>query len=394
MKQLRALFIVFLVWRIILFAIPFVTAQFLPYRHDFEYTHIDYFSANKLSEPWHTLLTPWANFDGVHYLAIAGRGYVTEARFFPLWPMLIDAASLHASPFSLPQILVALTLSHLLFLFALSLLYLLFKEEKKDKYFFSTALVLIFFPTSFFFVSVFTEGLFLCLALSALLCARKGKWLAASGCAALLMLTRIVGIFILPALVIELLYQQKVLSFTTVKSDLSTLWLAVKKGWSLFFTPIGLILFSAFNAEKWGSALYFLKAHGELGNNRSVSTLVTPVHALVRYGKILTSLSTAQYEWWVALAEVSTFILFFVLLVVAWKKKVRPSYLVFAWLCFLLPTFSGTFTGLPRYVLILFPAFMVLGEVKNMWVKRGYVVVALFLTILCVAAFSRGYFIS
>ncbi len=394
MKQFRFILIAFVIWRVLLFLIPVFAAKHLAYRLDFAYTHIDYFAPVRMTEPFHSLLTPWANFDGVHYLAIAGRGYDTEARFFPLYPMLIELFSLKAEPFSFWQVTAALILSHIFFILVLYLFALLLKEEKREKLIVPTLLTLLLFPTSFFFVSIFTEGVFLCLVLAAFLFARKGKWVEASICAALLCVTRLVGVFIIPALIVELLDQQKVLSFTPLTLHLNTLVGTLKKGWMLLIAPVGLVLFSWFNAEKWGEWLYFFRAHGELGNSRSVGGLVTPLHALVRYGKILTSLSTVQYEWWVALAEVSTFLLFFWLLVVAWKKKIRVSYLVFAWLCFLLPTFSGTFTGLPRYVLILFPAFMILGEVKNVWLKRGYVVVGILLTILCVAAFSRGYFIS
>ncbi|MEK6808088.1 MAG: hypothetical protein AABY14_00205, partial [Nanoarchaeota archaeon] len=39
-------------------------------------------------------------------------------------------------------------------------------------------------------------------------------------------------------------------------------------------------------------------------------------------------------------------------------KKIRLSYLIYAMLAFLLPSIQGSFSSLPRYVLVLFPAFL------------------------------------
>ena len=44
----------------------------------------------------------------------------------------------------------------------------------------------------------------------------------------------------------------------------------------------------------------------------------------------------------------------------------RLSYAVFAILSFITPTLTGTFSSMPRYVLVMFPAFIVLGR----WLEK------------------------
>ena len=82
------------------------------------------------------------------------------------------------------------------------------------------------------------------------------------------------------------------------------------------------------------------------------------------------------------------------LLYFAWKKKVRLSYLIFSFLAFLLPVSSGTFTGLPRYVIVLFPIYIVLASIKNRSVRRAYMILSSALLFILLMFFARGYFVA
>src|SRR3989338_7634876 len=78
--MLRFILISFLGWRVLLELIARFTPQYLTKQTMF-------------LGP-----IPWANFDGVHYLSIAERGYVQyEQAFFPLYPVLVRsiARTLH-----------------------------------------------------------------------------------------------------------------------------------------------------------------------------------------------------------------------------------------------------------------------------------------------------------
>jgi hypothetical protein len=345
---------VFLIWRLLLFlpviVAPFIIVQRLGY----------------------VFATPWANFDGIHYLSIAQNGYINQAAFFPLFPLLINLLS-----FGKLYFLSGMFISNMAFLFALLYLYKLMILDYSKKRSWEMIIYTLLFPTAFFFGAVYSESLFLLLLVLAFYFARKGKWMLSSMSALLLGATRLVGILILPALIYELYFQNKKL----------------KDYLTLLIIPLGLSIYSVFNYLKWGDPLYFINAHSELGNSRVTDTIILFPQTVVRYFKILSSLPIQQYEWWVALLEIVMFIVVSILLYIAWKKKVRVSYLIFSVLAFLLPASSGTFSGLPRYVLVLFPIYIVLSYMSGK-IRRIYLVISTIILIVLLMFFSRGYFVA
>lgn len=372
---MRTVFTYVIIFRILLF-IPLLAAFFfLPYRDGYEYTNIW-----KFTKPYtpvsHFLLYPWANFDGVHYLSIASDGYRDNERFFPLYPLLIRALSFFDSPFGPVQFFVAFFLSNVSFLLALFVFYKLLRLDYSDHIAKRTILFLLVFPTSFFFASLYAESLFLLLLLLCFSLAREKRWLLASLCGMLLSATRIVGILILPALAYELIKNEK--------RRLRGLW--------LLLTPLGLIAYTIYNAWAFGNPLQFLANQQEVANSRTL--LVFPVQTLVRYGKILSTVPTNQFEWWIALLEVTTFVFVGYLLYAAWRRGVRFSYVVFTAFSFLIPVFSGTFSGLPRYVAVLFPIFITLAITKNKVPKFFYAAISIVLLFLLLLFFSKGYYVA
>ena len=59
--------------------------------------------------------------------------------------------------------------------------------------------------------------------------------------------------------------------------------------------------------------------------------------------------------------NVSAFVLFSVLGVAAWRRY-GPAWGVYALLGVLMPACSSRWIGMPRYMLVLFPGFVMLGE--------------------------------
>lgn len=382
MAQFKFVIIAFIIWRLLLFIPIGIAENLLPYRPNQEFTNI----LNKLDSESiinNLFLYPWANFDGVHYLTIANNGYTTEARFFPLFPILISLATLMSSSIEY-AFLAGLLLSNLFFLGSLLILFKIVKDQYSKETAKTTILALLIFPTSFFFAVIYSESLFLFLTLLSFYFAQKKKWLFASIAAMLLVSTRFVGIFIIPALIYEYLVQQKSLKFKNYLSITAI----------IFSSLTGLVAYSIFNYLKWGNMTYYLTAHTELSNGRTSSSLVIPIQTLFRYFKILTTLPTAHFEWWIALLEVSSFILGSILLLVAWRKKVNLSFLIFAVCAFSLPSLSGTFSGLPRYMLVIFPAFIALSLIKTKWIKWLYFSASGVLLFLLLIFFSRGYFVA
>lgn len=380
--MIRRIILLFLGWKIFLFLSLFVSELFLKPRIDYGYTLYTYF-LEKGSVLSNFLLYPFANFDAAYYLLIAAKGYTVNAGFFPLFPLSINLASIpfkNILPFDLTQYSVAIILVSAYFLAALNIFYKLIKFDCKENIAISAIILLLIFPTSFFFASIYSEGLFLLLSLLSFYFARRKNWLVASLFAGLLSSTRIVGIFILPSLIYEYFKYEKNKS--------------LGKALSLLIAPLGIILYAFYNFQKWGNPFYFIQTQGNFANNRTVDSIVLFPQTVFRYIKILFTLKPNIYEWWVAFFELSFFIFALSLFYIAWKKKIRFSYLIFGFLCFLLPVSSGTFSGLPRYILTIFPLFIALALIENKTFKIIYCVISAVLLFLFFMFFSKGYFIS
>ena len=136
--------LVFIIWRITLFAIAFFAPQFLAYQPSFPY--VDTLLSNHNLPAW---FYSFANFDGVHYLTIAQQGYfgigLIQA-FFPLFPLLVAILS----KLSINSITAGLILSNLASFLFLVIWFLIFKKLKGKKLAYLSLPVILSFPTSFF----------------------------------------------------------------------------------------------------------------------------------------------------------------------------------------------------------------------------------------------------
>ena len=341
-------------WRIYLLVLGFISTFFITQR-------MGYLGVN-----------PWANFDGVHYLSIAQNGYISEAVFFPLYPLLIKMFGLILGG---NYFLASLFVSNTAFLLAVILFYKLIKLDTDAKRGTEAVLWLLIFPVAFIFGAVYSESLFLLLLVASFYFARKKNWGLAIIAAFFLCITRVVGVFIIPALIYEYFKEYRKIS------------------WKFLAVPLGFVGYALFNYIKWGDLLYFIRAHSELNNGRSVSSVILFPQTIYRYIKILFSLPINVYEWQIALLEVVMFCLAFYLLYSAWRNKVRLSYLIFSALAFFMPSSSGTFSGLPRYVIILFPIYLALTYQPKI-VKGLWAVISFALLSVLTMFFLRGYFVA
>lgn len=382
-KVIKKIILLFLLWRIILFLPILIANQFIPYREGYGYTSINYFLGKSQSFISNFLLSPWANFDGAYYLLIAEKGYTVNAGFFPLFPLSIHfLASLFGNtlPFSEIQYFTALFLASIFFLISLIVFYKLVRLDYKNNIAIWSIVFILLFPTSFFFGAVYSESLFFLFLVLSFYFARKRSWLLASIFAMLLTATRFVGIAILLALIYEFYVSEKNLIKTKVMS--------------LLIVPLGIIGYSLYNLQKWGDAFYFIHAQGNFQNNREVENIILFPQTIFRYIKIFLTVSPIQYEWFVALLELVSFIFASLMIYIAWKKKVRLSYLIFSVIAFLIPVSTGTFSGLPRYILPIFPIFISLALVANKKFRFLYVIISTTLLALLLMLFSRGYFVA
>jgi len=373
MPKIKILLLYFFSWRLGLLAVSALAGIILPLR-------LDYFGGNFSGNTSSSLLWGWANFDGLHYLSIASSGYnLYQHAFFPLYPLLVRLLGRLLHDYYISGMFV----SHLTLIAGLFLFFRLVRLDFSQKTSRRCILYLLLFPASFFFGSIYTESLFFLLLVGSFLTARKGHWLAASLLAALASATRLIGIFLLPALLFEWWLQKK-----ENKKPASYLGLA-----SLLFIPLGLLLYMNYLNQATGDPLFFIHVQSFFGAGRSSGKLILLYQVFWRYYRMVAS-SQFNLLYLNVFAELAVAILFLALSV--WSFfRLRLSYSVFMVLAFFTPTLTGTFSSLPRYVLVLFPGFMLMADLAGRfkWVKIAYPVLAASLLAVFAGLFTRGYFV-
>ena len=153
----------------------------------------------------------WTRWDGQFYLKIAAVGHNAgdnSSAFYPLYPALIKAVGTILAPLgNLRYIVAAEAISAAAFIAALLLLHAASRDLAGGAVADKTILYTAAFPTAFFFWAAYSESLFLLLTVGSLYAARKGRWWLAGLAAALAIFTRVTGVVLLAALFAELLVQ-------------------------------------------------------------------------------------------------------------------------------------------------------------------------------------------
>ena len=144
----------------------------------------------------------WARWDSNWFLKIAEQGYSwpsSTPAFFPLYPSVVAVLGrLLLGHYVLAGVIVALVAGSLAFV----LLYRLSVEKLGEEAARRTVLFLALTPTSLFFGAVYSESLFLLLAVATFVAAERGRFWHAGALAGLALLTRSAGLALLPALII------------------------------------------------------------------------------------------------------------------------------------------------------------------------------------------------
>lgn len=370
MKKKDFLFIVlcFVSWRILLFVFLFLAIRVLPLQQPFLGGGVERY----LKNPW---FWAWANFDGENYLSIARYGYLFVGQaFFPLYPILIR--------FFGSGMWAGLLISNLSFLVALIGLYKLIRLDYSEKITRLSILLLFLFPTSFYFGSVYTESSFLALVVWSYYAARKEKWFITGILGTFASATRVIGSILLPVLLIEILIKKKKLEV---------------KHWPLALIPLGIIFYMVYLWRFSGDPLAFIHAQVSVGEQRSSTLIILPQVFYRYFFKIIPNLNFNYLPMVITtFLELGSGLLFLVLSVYSfWKLKL--SYALFLSLGYLIPTLTGSFSSLPRYVVVLFPAFILLA----LWTEKlsrpfKIVIYGILFIGLAVASamFLRGYWVS
>jgi len=326
------------------------------------------------------LLNSRANFDGNQYLYMSqyGYGYGQQA-FFPLYPALIKRLS---SLFD-SYIFTGVFISSVSFLGGMYVLLKLALLDHSRSSSWMTLWALLVFPTSFFFASMYPEGLFFLLTVSAFYAARKGQWFLVGILGGLASYTRISGVFIFPSLMLE--------AWTQYKVEPVRISVAIRRYWPLLLIPVGLLTYMQYLDRTTGDPFAFLQTANAVGQTETTK-LVMLYQVFWRYIKMLFSVSPGSLIYPAIALEFITAVIFAALALMSLLRQ-RPSYAIFNLLTFLTPTLAGNFTSLPRFVLLCFPSFLLIGtwlSTASPWARRTYWTVSLIGLAYFMALFGRG----
>lgn len=369
---MKKIIVIFFIWRFYLFLIAATAPLILPTFQE----RFPYFQERLIDTNLPHFIWSFGNFDGVHYIGIAQSGYSAQFTqvFFPLYPISIKIVSslIHLFLSEKTSLLLSgLIISNLSFLTALFVFHKFIKNIFSESVAFWSILFLVFFPTSFYFGSVYSESLFFLLVISAYYWARS-KIILASILGTLASATRLIGVFLAPTL---------------------TFNHGLKKAIPLIIVSLGVLSYMLYLWIEFKEPFYFVTGQSVFGNERSSTTLVLLPQVLFRYFKIL--ITTQDKELLLAIFELlSTLTAFLVLFLALKVKKIKKEWIVFSFLSLILPTLTGTLSSMPRYVLVAFPVYIYLSLIKNNLIKIFILSVFIILLTVFTAFFTQGYWLA
>jgi hypothetical protein len=365
MKNLRQVVLIWLIWSV--FIIVYMqfsflnTMQFSDYQGILSTLETLYDTQVYLREPFLNSIVAW---DSEFYLSVAtigygdtnvshiqnqeGESYTKNHAFFPLYPYLMKVVRLPFVLFGLNPIaastLAGLIVSLLGTLGGLLALYDLCYEELGEDGALRAVVMMLIFPTSFFFVTVYTEALFVGLAFGSLAMLRRKQWLIAACLASFATWTRPIGIVLFLPMVLSwciTFYKTPQKGGLLLRFPLLFTPLLAYSLWRLFFG----YQFDLAQAAWFGNQLFNIQATFEAWQQNFGTEQSYPA---------------APYQSALGLVAV----LFAALsCLLNWQKHLNLA--VFGFLALLIPMISGASAGTDsaiRYVLVVPTLWITLGR--------------------------------
>ena len=301
------------------------------------------------------------------HIAASGYQQFQDYAFFPLYPLFIKLLNII---FNNP-VFSGIVISNISFLLFLFFLHRYVKTKFSDSIAKNTVLTYLFFPTAFYTTIVYSESLFLLFLILFFLFLENKKYSQMIVFAMFAQLTRFIGIFLVISAFIKIVKNQK------LEKD-------------LIFVPLsalGTLIYSAFQWQKEGDALAFVKAQAFWLRfpQDPVSTIFSYLWNIFNF-KLLPTMDYLDL----------TVTLVFIGLLIANIRKIKGSLWAFSIIVLLIPSSTGTLTSMPRYVLASLGTFIIIGKIlsEKPYLKIPIWTIMLFAQIILFAFFINGYWIS
>ena len=326
-------------------------------------------------DPLTALGHAWDHWDAQHYLYLATHGYgaTGDARnliaFFPLYPALISAVAATG----LPARSAALLISNVAGVVAAVVLYELARQDLREHAAFRAAAFFVLFPTAYFLLVGYTEALFCALAFGAVLATRRQRWLFAGLLGGLAAAARLTGLALLPFLLIELFDARH-----TLRAARQALLAPV-------LVVLGFLTYLATNLLVLGDAFAFISVQRQHWSHSLAAPWVGFADAIrgISWRVPWEKLTVGGGEAIGGIAAYAATIL-------SWLR-LRPSDAAYATVLTVMATFLPFWLSIPRYLLGMYPLFLLVGQISQRWVYLAMVAASFVSLLVFSLAFGRGY---
>jgi len=313
-----------------------------------------------------------------HVLCNSGTGFCQRNfAFFPVYPALVRALGEILGNLNLAAVLI----SNAAFVLAAMLLFKFAKSLFGRRTAYYSILALWLWPAGYVFSAAMTESLFLLLLLAVYYSFYYKKYLIAGILGALISATRNTGILVLLPMALILLEQ------SGYRLTLKKLNLKIVAGFLL--VSFGLLLFMIYLNFRTGDPFAFINIQ-EYWDKPVLG--LTPLYALYL------SLFDYRLEGGITVHLYNLVYLAGIISLFFWShlKKVLPFSLNVVLLFILVPMTAGTLLSLSRYTAVLFPVYLLLGNIAKkheklmLFVYLGFFVLLIALSYL----YARGHWIT
>lgn len=333
---------------------------------------------------WSRIIHLFRVWDGQHYIYLAENGYQTSGfaanliAFYPLYPLLIWAASSLGSDTHISAIFITIVASfmgHVVFA-----LYLM--EIGCDRWKTWRILTLLFLtPITVYFSVIYTEALFLLETAMCLLMLRKEqyKWAAISGlCASA---TRLFGVLLVIPYIAHFLETKQL-----VTKWRSLLWVCL--------IPLGYVIYLCINWQLFGDIFY----HRNVLQSYWHKTAVSPISQYVHHFKWM-FIQKRNIEFFTYRVDIfMTLITPLIVVLYGGLKFVKKTCLGWGEITWTLSQWAivasqSFWLSSARYVLLILPLYIMVEELSWTWWRFGYFLVlsvATGVALYGISLFSQG----
>jgi hypothetical protein len=331
-----------------------------------------------LESRWWESILRW---DAGWYISIVTNGYSYapdgnqhSIAFFPLYPLLVKFLTFFFGPHVAP---LGLIVSNMFFLAAILLLFRYTEKYHPDVDPQFVVFLAAFHPFGFFYSSMYTESLFLCLAIFAFLMFKEQRFSMSALGLSLLCITRLPGVFVAATLGLAYLFSQ-VLICEKGRLHLNCKRLVSFVVWS-GISASGLLAFILYQYFRFGQWNAFIRAHEAWQRH------IGDYHGLL-----------GQFDW--ELYSLMNSLPALLILGTSIALSLVKGYRVYAPWGFLLvfvPALTGNLTSMQRYSTVFFPMVILLGRLCRDMPVAKYVLLIISSSGLLIftSLFVRFYFV-